>query len=204
MDNLRKTDFLHDEEKHLAERLSTHILDVYNNLLGNNFDNDSALTFRGIATEEEVSFIRNIPLRFNAQYGDYLAYATFSENAITYNLHAEVDSRIEKVLIHELAHLIACKFGINSRHTLDFAILTYCIQDKLTSRNEQFFRAYDIHEDEAYPYLSINPFLFDKLIKQIEFKSIKELCVKSRNLAKLIRKQSLSIPLSKINGEIEI
>lgn len=195
---MNKPIFNDDAEEEFAKRLSLSIQYRYDFLV----NEDSILAEH--ATQEEQEFLNTISLRFEAGYSNFLAMAHYNENAITYNLISEQEGRIERTLIHELAHLIAHKFNIKSNHSLEFAILNYCLQNTISRGSTNFFRSYDIHEDVAYPYLSVNSYLFDILIKEIKFTSLKDLCQKAQNMANMIRKQAISLPMSKINGEVKI
>lgn len=155
---------------------------------------------------EQLTFLKRTHLLFDFnKNGDYSAYASYDykandypfdgQNKIVFNLYANTD--YNTTIIHEIAHLITSRYASmyhwnsSGAHCLEFAIVCYCLQWRFsvskTSRRP-FFRAYDIHEDVAYPNLSINPSKFDSLIKLIVWNDIKDLVDQAVKLSVKIRK----------------
>jgi hypothetical protein len=161
--------------------------------------------------EKETAFIESIELGFeNSPHLSRSAYASSNYkwnkelmkrvneyNRMVFNAGDIYDYR--SIIIHELAHLIVDFYDWvntgkhNGFHCLEFAIITYCIQwDRMREHNrynKTFFRAYDIHEDIAFPNLSINACKFDSMVKCIEWNSLQDLARQASNLAEKIRKK---------------
>lgn len=101
---------------------------------------------------------------------------------------------LKLTIIHEIAHHILNKYCFKYYgHTLEFAIVCYCLQWKLLCNEddiyETFLRAYDIHEDTAYPLLNINVCQFDSMIKSLKWFSLCDLAQKAEELADKIREK---------------
>lgn len=155
----------------------------------------------------ENNFIESLTISFDNVKGDYSAYALSNiepfdteyenQNIIVFN--ADDATSYKSIIIHEIAHLIIERFRyivINNHsgyHCLEFAIITYALQFRLLKSyqrfNKTFFRAYDIHEDIAYPNLAINVCKFDSLIKLIEWTTLEDLAFQADLLAKRIRQK---------------
>jgi len=126
-----------------------------------------------------------------------LATANYDEHKITIYKKKILNNDINDTVIHEIAHLVCFKFTGLKGHCLDFAIINYCLRHYYC-RGEIFFNSYDIHEDIAYRFLSINPNEFDYLIRNIRFESLRELSRKAMTLANKIRDRAIPYGLSKI------
>ena len=162
------------------------------NTITKNFDYDIKLT----------SLIEKTSLLFdNIENPDYSAYAQSHDPFDFLNPNHKIvfasyylPAR-RATIIHELSHLIYNEYLghlKNGAHCLEFAIINYCLLYRVCYNdyklNKCFFDSYDIHEDKAYPNLSINPCKFDSLIKSIEWQTVEELCEIATNLSKKIRK----------------
>jgi hypothetical protein len=155
--------------------------------------------------DELTDQIKNIDIAFELDANtDFCAYAVYRTRHISINL-AKASWDMRTSIIHEFAHHICDiyekgkKHFVGSRangaHSLEFAIITYCLQFKILrdkqKHNKCFFRSYDFHEDIAYSMLGVSPAKFDAFIRSIEFYSITELVEKAEKLAKKIRARHL-------------
>jgi hypothetical protein len=114
-------------------------------------------------------------------------YTDKQSEEITINLHSGIKSRYKYMCIHEFSHMIAWNYISVYEHTLEFAIISYCLEIKLFGDKGSFFRAYDIAEDRAYSELFINPCKFDEVIRSIRFDTLDELTEKAMLIATKIR-----------------
>lgn len=129
-----------------------------------------------------------------------IAWANSSKNEITFNLPRYFRPKILRVATHEIAHIICDKYVKPSLgHSLEFAIITYCLDYKLDICKSNFLISYDIHEDIAYNFLRINPCEFDAIIRCISWNSIRELAEKAKLVAEKIRTEN--VPLNLYKGE---
>ena len=128
------------------------------------------------------------------------ATAFISENKITFYKNILINGDINKEYIHELSHFVCFKFLKLQGHCLEFAIINYCLIKKY-SASKVFFNSYDIHEDKAFTFLSINASEFDALICNIEFESFGELSRKAKRLAGKIREKCVPMDLAKLEGD---
>ncbi|WP_175878056.1 hypothetical protein [Burkholderia sp. BCC0097] len=145
----------------------------------------------------------NINLSFDINKWNYAAFASTDKQQINVNIRSVLERKMTTTLIHEFAHHIAHDFEIETggAHCLEFAIVTYCLEKKLLADGHKtFFNSYDIHEDPAFPYLSINAFHFDTLINNIIFSNIQELAQKAKKLANAIREKAIPLELRVSNG----
>lgn len=149
--------------------------------------------------EQEKSFLRNISLFFyNNEFSNVLANAWIKERDISWNLGSECNARFVKTLIHEIAHIVCYEyFSDQMKHTLEFAIVNYCMLHKYDSDYSEFFRSYDIHQDKAYSYISINPAQFDDFIRSIQWSTLRELTQRAEFLAMKIRKKQAFFTVEK-------
>ncbi len=177
-----------DIERDLYKLIEETIREQYEEAL------DATTTF---IEEEEGKELRNIKLYFTKdENNNYLAWANYSKNSITFNLSKCYKPQILKAAIHEISHLIVGKY-LSKRlsHSLEFAIICYCIQYKTKIRTEDFFTSYDIREEISKPFLKINFAEFDYFIQCINWNSLQELAEKSKILADEIRKNSVPLNL---------
>lgn len=153
--------------------------------------------------DQEKLFLNNIQLFFyNNEFSNILANAYIKERDISWNLGSECNARFVKTLIHEIAHIICYEyFSDKMKHTLEFAIVSYCMLHKYNPDYTEFFCSYDIHEDKAYRYISINPAQFDDFIKSIQWETLKELTKKAEFLAVKIRNKQAFFTVEKWNLE---
>lgn len=161
----------------------------------------SQISFIG---EEEGKQLENIAFKYSIGDTNAIASAIYSKNLITSHIKRRIVAGIEMVLIHELAHHITYRYLNLTGHNLEFAIVTYCLQAMFMKDRRNFFRAYDIHEDKAYRFLSINPSEFDSFILNIEFNSFRELSNKASRLGHRIREKSVPMGLKIIEEEEEL
>lgn len=129
-----------------------------------------------------------------------IATAFIAENKMTFYKNRLINSNINKEYIHELSHFICFHFLKLQGHCLEFAIISYCLIRKY-SASKVFFNSYDIHEDKAFRFLSINASEFDALICNIEFESFGELSRKAKILATKIREKSVPLGLTKLEND---
>lgn len=129
--------------------------------------------------------------------GGTLATASYEEHKVTLYKRKILNNDINDTVIHEIAHLVCYSFTGLKGHCLEFAIINYCLRNYYCG-GEIFFNSYDIHEDQAYRFLSINPSEFDCLIRNIRFENLRELSNKSMTLARKIRERATPYGLSKI------
>jgi hypothetical protein len=125
-----------------------------------------------------------------------LAAANYDEHKVTIYKRKILNNDINDTLIHEIAHLVCFRFTGLKGHCLDFAIINYCLRHYYCG-GEIFFDSYDIHEDIAYRFLSINPNEFDYFIRNIRFESLRELSKKATTLANKIRERATPYGLYK-------
>lgn len=142
-----------------------------------------------ILDDKEREFFNNIPIFFyDNPHSIYVANAYKRERDISYNLGTSYTARFTRTLIHEIAHLICYEyFSEKMGHTLEFAIVNYCLLHKYKSDYSSFFESYDIQEDECYKWISICPAQFDDFIKSIKWDTLKELTKRAKFLAMKIR-----------------
>lgn len=133
--------------------------------------------------------IDEILCSFHYESGEYSAYADTESDAISFNLFSVLERSHALTISHEFAHFVTFWAYGKLGHTLEFAIITYCLDFKFNGKTETFFRSYDIHQDKSYPYLSINPSQFDDFIKSIEWETLEELADKAKFLSEKIRKK---------------
>lgn len=177
-------------------KLSTQIEQAYNDVRNEiaifNFD------------ENETAFIDDIALSFTTSKADELAlaFADFNNGNINFCLYTAFNRSFKYTAIHEFAHHIAKHYLSVSGHTLEFAIINYCLESKVFGKSGDYFRSYDIHEDTAYQFISLNPSSFDSLINNIYFSTLKELSQKASTLARKIREKAIPYGLAKLQ-EIE-
>lgn len=170
-------------------------------IIENNF-NDYIEELTMFINEDEERFLNNVRLSFEIkEEEDYLACAYFDNSQINFNLHHQINTKAQLIIIHELAHLVAHRYLNLTSHCLEFAIINYCLVRKLINHKKNYFRSYDIHEDSHYYFISINPHFFDNLINSISFISLEELSKISRKVADGIRKQSININLGNLLNE---
>lgn len=142
--------------------------------------------------EDEQGYLSNISLSFsNEENPNYLAYASYTDNNINFALNSLLKKNLQRTIIHEFSHHIAKKYLHINGHTLEFAIINYCLQKKVLGEDKDYFRSYDIHEDKAYNLISIRPSQFDTLINNICFRSLLELANKANYLSMKIRQKSI-------------
>lgn len=147
--------------------------------------------------DDEQEFLSNIPLSFsNEEDPSFLAYANFNDNNINFGLNSLLKKNLQRTIIHEFSHHIARRFLRINGHTLEFAIINYCLQKRVLGADTDYFRSYDIKEDKAYSFISIKPCQFDNLINNICFRSLLELANKSNYLAMKIRQKSIPYQLA--------
>lgn len=104
--------------------------------------------------EDEQDYLSSIPLSFsNEENPNYLAYASYTDNNINFALNSLLKKNLQRTIIHEFSHHIAKKYLHINGHTLEFAIINYCLQKKVLGEDKDYFRSYDIHEDKAYNLL---------------------------------------------------
>jgi hypothetical protein len=158
------------------------VLDIFAMLDEHNIIDETAITF------EVNANIRAI------------ATAFLRDKRIGFYTNKIIDKNINNTYIHELAHHVAYRQLGLANHCLEFAIINYCMRKKYKG-GLTFFNSYDIHEDEAYRFLCINPSEFDSLISCIKFDSFGELSRKASKLAKKIRQKSVPMDLSILEDE---
>ena len=162
-----------------------------------------------IEDNSEITLLEKTGLVFiDEEFSNYLAFACFDEKYFEFTddynhqivFNNGVATKFNYTLLHELGHIIVKHFNIpltnqSGPHCLEFAIIVYCLQWRLFKSqhglNSCFFKTYDIHEDKAYPNLTINPCQFDALIKCIEWNTLQELSNESKRIAKRIRQKSI-------------
>lgn len=127
----------------------------------------------------------------NEEDPNYLAYASYADNNINFALNSLLKKNLQRTIIHEFSHHISRKYLHINGHTLEFAIINYCLQRKVLGEDKDYFRSYDIHEDKAYNLISIKPCHFDTLINNICFRSLLELANKANYLSMKIRQKSI-------------
>lgn len=118
---------------------------------------------------------------------DLLYTQTKTDEYININLHSYIKNRYKYICIHEFTHMICYDFINVKDHTLEFAIVMYCLEVRLMEDTGSFFRSYDIAEDRAYQSLYINPSRFDGMIRGIKWGSLEELTEKALMMATRIR-----------------
>ncbi|WP_143272466.1 hypothetical protein [Burkholderia cenocepacia] len=146
----------------------------------------------------DYTFLDSLKLSFTDNtYDKFLAQAIYSTSEIEFSLNGATARTFQATIIHEIAHHISFSYlGIRG-HTLEFAIINYALYYKFNQDANTFFRSYDIAQDKAFPFLSINSFLFDTMVKNITFVDLTELSLKAVELAKSIRENSIPLNLSK-------
>jgi len=152
---------------------------------------------------EECSFwnfdYKKLNLAFEInEKSKWVAYANYKDESITFIINNLIGKNGIRTIIHEYAHHIAYSFCEANKHTLEFAIISYCLENRFfgESGRSEYFRSYDIHEDKAYHFISINSSEFDSIIKNIRFDSLRELSAKAEKLAEKIRKKSMPYTLA--------
>ena len=143
------------------------------------FTNDDKQKYQARAIFDEIEFEDRKPIHIiDWQLGRANSYA--------------------RTLIHEIAHLIISNYfrilqnNGSGAHCLEFAIIANCIEHKIweeNDRNRCYFDSYNIHEDKAYPLISINPCKYDALIKCIQWNTFDDLVMQAEKLANKIRKK---------------
>lgn len=127
-----------------------------------------------------------------------IAWANSQKHEITFNLPRYFKPKVLRVATHEVAHIICDKYiKYSLGHSLEFAIITYCLDYKLDICKQNFLMSYDIHEDIAYNFLRINPCEFDAIIRCISWNSIRELAEKAKLVAEKIRQENVPFDLYK-------
>lgn len=139
----------------------------------------------------------NIDFKFKDKIGEEYAYATPSENSITYNLSKILEADIELSTIHEYSHLILARYGMNPSHTLEFAIVYYCLLRKFKVKSKNYFSLYDIQDDPYVKDIFISPYDFDGFINSIEFTTLDQLIGKAKSLAFIMRSKAIQRALRK-------
>lgn len=155
--------------------------------------------------EVEKDWLEAIPLTFhNKEFSGYAALAYKKERDIGYNINSTYTSRFSRTLIHEIAHII-CFECISEKmgHTLEFAIINYCLLHSYMPEVRNFFDSYDIHEDECYKWISVCPAQFDDFILSIKFDTLRELVKRAKFLAMKIRDKQAFFTITQWRKEFE-
>lgn len=177
-----------EEEARLDEILRNEISKQYQELL------DLVTVF---VEQDDGKELDNMQLKFTHDEKErWLALATYAEDSITFNIAALKKPEIRATIVHEIAHLICGKYiNRNLGHSLEFAIICYCLQYKRGIKDKSFYRSYDTEEDISNGNFIINPMQFDANIRCLNWNSIRELVEKSMRFANDIRKSVTPLEL---------
>lgn len=126
----------------------------------------------------------------------FLGQADYQKSTLSIPTNAHYINEINKTILHELAHFIAMRFANAKDHTLEFAIINYCLQFSFVKRRADFFCSYDIKDDIAKPFIKLNTCEFDNLIANITYNSLEELGKKAKKLATKIREKCVPYGLA--------
>jgi hypothetical protein len=139
-----------------------------------------------------------ISLAFENTKSNYFAYAEYQTDSITFMLDTLITKSVAMTIIHEYTHHVMNEYLYIKTHTLEFAITNYCLQNAYDPTSKCFLRSYDINEDKAYRFISINSDEFDSLIKNIHFSDMKDLSMKASRLANELRKNFVPFSLGEV------
>ncbi|GKS91532.1 hypothetical protein [Acidovorax sp. SUPP2539] len=154
-----------------------------------------------ISKEEAVLLDKTFLIFNDDENSQFVATASFDQSFYEFNedyqhqikFNVATNTDYSYTFIHEFSHIICSHYNIECTHNLEFAIINYCLRNKVFNNSIQcYFRAYDVHQDKSYPILSINPCQFDAFIKCIKWDTLQELVNESKRLAKIIRQKSIN------------
>ena len=145
--------------------------------------------------EYEYNKIEELSIMFSFVNEKFSGRAHLHDDYIEINLDSFARRGFKSLIIHEIAHFICYwhRLDKDGFHTLDFAIVNYCLRKRILGKQENYLDSYDIHEDNAYSLLSINMCQFDSFINSIEWSTIEELCKKAKSLAMKIRMKVIAL-----------
>lgn len=143
----------------------------------------------------EYNKIEDLSIMFSFKDEKFGGRAHLKDNHIEINLDSFARRGFKNLIIHEIAHFICYWNNLDGDgfHTLDFAIVNYCLRKRILGKQDNYLDSYDIHEDNAYSLLSINMCQFDSFINSIEWNTIEELCRKAKSLAIKIRRKAMAL-----------
>lgn len=150
--------------------------------------------------EEDLS---NVVFGFDEVQKGCIAEYRHLDNSIRFkkleeNVQYNDKTELLEVLIHELAHAICdrydlCNSLLDGCHNFSFALVNYCLQRTLIGRRFGMFRLYDVQDETNIEKLDLIKFgiKFERVARQIEFDTIKELTKESHRCAEYMRKNIL-------------
>lgn len=161
--------------KHLKERSKVIENYLFTNL---GYDANTEIVIRNEATPFSICY--------NPKKRQYILNPT-----------GALKGNIDDLLIHRLAHQVVHDFGLcgefgrkKNVHTLEFALVNYCLLHAVLNKKDRFLIAEDLIDDEyVYKNLTISMARFDKFITEIEFDSIEQLAEVVKERAEHIRKK---------------
>lgn len=132
--------------------------------------------FDSFSAQFEKVFGRAIPLALEVEdlgNPEHYAHFNLARGAVVFNLAHQVKTEEAVTIAHEVAHwlcaLLTCRMGV---------------------RTKNFFKSYDFHEDDLYPFLSVNPSQFDQLITSTPVRSLEELTAATHRIANAMRRRA--------------
>jgi hypothetical protein len=152
--------------------------------------------FDSFSAQFEKVFGRAIPLALEVEdLGNPEHYAHFNpaRGAVVFNLAHQMKTEEALTIAHEVAHWLCAaldedwEIAQGHLHTFDFGVLCALLTCRMGVRTKNFFKSYDFHEDDLYPYLSVNPFQFDQLITSTPVRSLEELTAATHRIANNMR-----------------
>lgn len=177
------------------DKIDSHkeeLYEIVKNNISEQFTELNASLFMQIDDADEL----NIKLNFENTKDPFLAKAYYRDSVMTFNLDAVINQNQCITMIHEKAHFICYKYGIEMGHNFEFAIIYYSLLYFTWKKDKDYFTIYDVKDDLVksdcrYKIKSFDTVAFDNLIKSIHYDTYEELARKSKRIAKKIRERYL-------------
>ena len=150
----------------------------------------------------ELAFGEAVPLTLEvADFGSMDSTAAYyaTERKVVFNLADNLGECRGPTIAHEVSHWLCRKWSEDFRvvdgeaHSFDFGVLCALLSCRMGVRKNNFFRAYDFHEDYLYPWLMVNPHSFDQLIKNTPVRSLDDLAAQTFQISSAMRTRARAL-----------